>query len=177
MELETFNDVADQFFEHILLGNAYRLHDFFVSRANKQFNHLSHDFEINLLKNTIFDYIHSDIYSGVDISYNITKISSVSFNDIGKCFDLRVTIKSVGNIESIFIVKKKCYSTKREVQVQDGSDHAVIIFWGDMAMNFTGSTNQTMKIKDLVVQCFKGNLQFATTMTTVVRLEQYEENI
>ncbi|CAF1489565.1 unnamed protein product [Adineta ricciae] len=174
---KAFNDVADQFFEHIVLGNAYRLHDFFVSRANKQFNHLSHDFEINLLKNTIFDSIHNDIYSDVDISYHITKISDVSSNDIGKCFDLRVTIKSVGNIESIFIMKKKCYSTKRAVQVQDDSDNAVIIFWGDMAMNFTGRINQTMKIKDLVVQCFKGDLQFATTMTTVVRLEQHEENI
>ena len=57
-----------------------------INRANKQYNHLSHELEINLNKDTVVHEIHQDAYANVDISFNITKISAISQEHIGKCF-------------------------------------------------------------------------------------------
>lgn len=64
----------------------YCLSNFVLSRANKLYNHLSHEFEINLTTNTVIDQIHDDTYINVDVSFNFTKISSISLSDIDKCF-------------------------------------------------------------------------------------------
>lgn len=60
--------------------------NFNVTQANKQYNHLSHDFEIAVTTNTIFREIKGDAYRNVDISFKITKISAVTNADVGKCF-------------------------------------------------------------------------------------------
>jgi len=64
----------------------YRFSNFIMNRANKQYNHLSHEFEINLTQDTIIDQIHDDTYINVDVSFHFTKMSAISLKDIGKCF-------------------------------------------------------------------------------------------
>lgn len=64
----------------------YRLNKFIVNRANKQYNHLDHDFEINLINDSIVKQIQSDLYINVDVLFKTTKISSISLDDSGKCF-------------------------------------------------------------------------------------------
>jgi len=46
--------------------------------------------------------------------------------------DLRLTIKSVGNIDSIFVSKKNCFLNKRIVVVLDDKDWAEVVFWGHL---------------------------------------------
>jgi hypothetical protein len=60
--------------------------NFIVNRANKQNNHLAHDFEISLTKDTVIHEAHGDAYASIDVSFNITKISAISMKDVGKCF-------------------------------------------------------------------------------------------
>ncbi|CAF2018121.1 unnamed protein product [Rotaria magnacalcarata] len=69
-----------------LFDLVYQLSHFMVNRANKQYNHLSHELEINLIKDAVVHEIHEDAYANVDISFNITKISAISLEHIGKCF-------------------------------------------------------------------------------------------
>lgn len=63
---------------------------------------------------------------------------SVSFQEVVALFkkhiflDLLVTIKSVGDLESIFVSKKNCFLYKRVVVVFDDTNFANVVFWGEM---------------------------------------------
>lgn len=67
-------------------SKVYRLKNFIMNRTKKQYNHLAHEFEINLTKDTLIYQIHCDTYINIDVSFNFTKISAISLADIGKCF-------------------------------------------------------------------------------------------
>jgi len=64
----------------------YCLSNFVLNRANKQYNRLPHEFEINLTTNTVIYQIHDETYINVNVSFHFTKMSSISLTDIGKMF-------------------------------------------------------------------------------------------
>jgi len=45
----------------------YRFNNFMINRANKQYNHLSHDFEIKLTKDSIIHEINDDVYLHIGV--------------------------------------------------------------------------------------------------------------
>ena len=74
------------FFSIYFLFKVYSLNNFLLNRANKQYNHLEHDFEINLIEESGITQVESNQYEDVDLAFKTTKMSSVSIADIGKCF-------------------------------------------------------------------------------------------
>ncbi|CAF1292396.1 unnamed protein product [Adineta steineri] len=166
-----FNQVVDLFFEVIVVGQAYHVVNFVLSRANKQYNNLSHDLEINLTKDSIICSIDIDPYQNVHSKCNLIKIYNVSLNDVGKFVDLLVTIKTITDADLIYLYKKNAYLHKRIITVYDDSGNANIVLWGDFAKTFSGKLNQNILFEDLLVKSFKGELQFATTMVTSVKLQ------
>ena len=46
--------------------------------------------------------------------------------------DLLVTIKSIGETETIFVTKKNCFTNKRTVVVSDDSGSVEIVFWREL---------------------------------------------
>ncbi|CAF1078046.1 unnamed protein product [Rotaria magnacalcarata] len=168
---KVFNDITDMFVELIVVGQAYHLTNFTINRSNKQYNHLPHDFEINLKKNSVIYQISGDAFKNVNISFNVVKISSISLSDVGRSVDLSVTIKSIGDVENLYVQKNNSYSNRRIVMVSDDSADINIVFWGNLAKNFSAQVHQTILVRDLLVQCFHGQLQFATTMMTLITLQ------
>ncbi|CAF5184455.1 unnamed protein product, partial [Rotaria magnacalcarata] len=129
---KVFNDITDMFVELIVVGQAYHLTNFTINRSNKQYNHLPHDFEINLKKNSVIYQISGDAFKNVNISFNVVKISSISLSDVGRSVDLSVTIKSIGDVENLYVQKNNSYSNRRIVMVSDDSADINIVFWGNL---------------------------------------------
>ncbi|CAF4110009.1 unnamed protein product [Rotaria magnacalcarata] len=143
---KVFNDITDMFVELIVVGQAYHLTNFTINRSNKQYNHLPHDFEINLKKNSVIYQISGDAFKNVNISFNVVKISSISLSDVGRSVDLSVTIKSIGDVENLYVQKNNSYSNRRIVMVSDDSADINIVFWGNLAKNFSAQVHQTILI-------------------------------
>ncbi|CAF3516473.1 unnamed protein product [Rotaria socialis] len=167
---KAFNYITEIFFEAIAVGQAYQLRHFVTQRSNRQYNHLSHNFEISLTTDSVVQPICSDLFQNLNTSFNVVKISSISLSDVGKCVDLSVTINSIGDNDFIYVQKRNSFFHRRVVMVSDDSSDATIVFWGDLAKSFSAQINQNILLRELLVQCFKGQLQFATTNITLVSL-------
>ncbi|CAF4012750.1 unnamed protein product [Rotaria magnacalcarata] len=129
---KAFNYITEMFFEPIVVGQAYQLRDFVIQRSNRQYNHLFHNFEINLTTDSVVQQIRSDLFQNLNTSFNVVKISSISLSDVGKCVDLSVTIKSIGDNDFIYVQKRNSFFHRRVIMVSDNSSDATIVFWGDL---------------------------------------------
>ena len=138
-----FGEVVDQFYDQIEVGKVYLISRGSLKPANKKFNSLNNDYELNLELSTSIEVCSVDDSSIPRQQFNFRPISEIANMDIDAIVDLLAVVTSVS---PCFTLMRKNGSEvqKRVLQLKDMSGCSVdITFWGDFC-NAEGQQLQSL---------------------------------
>lgn len=137
-----FNTVAEQFYPKIEFGKVYLVSKGSIKQANKKFNPLSHEYEMNLESGSMVEPCEDDsTIPGVPFSFRqIGDIESLPSETILDVIGVVISISPA----SIVMKKTGIETVKRTLQLKDMSGRSVeLSLWGSF-VNSEGQQLQSM---------------------------------
>ncbi|CAM0958302.1 unnamed protein product [Alopecurus aequalis] len=126
-----FGEVVDQLYDQIEVDKVYMISRGSLKPANKKFNSLNNDYELNLELSTSIEVCSGDDSSIPRQQFNFRPISEIANMDINAMVDLLAIVTSVSPCFTI-MRKNGEEVQKRVLQLKDMSRCSVdITFWGD----------------------------------------------
>ncbi|KAK8921761.1 hypothetical protein KSP39_PZI020778 [Platanthera zijinensis] len=127
-----FNAVADRFYDAVEVGKVYTISRGSLKPAQKNFNHLSNDWEIFLETSSIVELCAEEEDGSIPAqNFNFTEISGIENAENNSIVDLMGIVTSVK--PSVTILRKNGMETQRRiVNLNDRSGRSVeLTLWGD----------------------------------------------
>jgi replication factor A1 len=159
-----FNAQADQFFDLIEIDKVYLISRGVLKPAQKKFNPLNNEYEINVDVRTSIEVCPSDDSSIPKQQYNFRQISEIESIEVGAIVDLVGIVTSVN--PSVTITRKDgSEAQKRTLQLKDMSGRSVeITLWGkfcdaegqQLQMQCDSGFNPVLALKSVRVTEFSG---------------------
>ncbi|CAH2046314.1 unnamed protein product [Thlaspi arvense] len=125
-----FNDVVDQFFDLIVLGNVYLISKGSLKPARKEYNHLPHDFEIHLDSVSTVQQCYEDDATIPRNRFHFRSIGDIESMESNSITDLIGIVLSISPSGSV-MRKNGTEAQKRALLLKDMSGRSVeVIMWG-----------------------------------------------
>ncbi|ESQ39667.1 hypothetical protein EUTSA_v10000781mg [Eutrema salsugineum] len=136
-----FNDVVDQFFDVIVVGNVYLISKGSLKPARKEYNHLPNDYEIHLDNASTIQQCHEDDAAIPRNQFHFRNISDIENMENNGITDLIGIVSSISPTGSI-MRKNGTEAQKRALQLKDMSGRSVeVTMWG----NFCNAEGQKLQ--------------------------------
>lgn len=148
---------CDKFFSTIVEHQMYYFTNGIVKIANKQFNKLKHDYEINLNERSEITSAPEDS-TIASVSYTIVKISQLPDIPVQSVVDVLGVVKSATDVSTILSKKQGKELFKRELVLMDDSGADVrVTLWGDKAQaTQPWNSNPVVLLKSMQVGDYGG---------------------
>ncbi|XP_010494642.1 PREDICTED: replication protein A 70 kDa DNA-binding subunit C-like isoform X2 [Camelina sativa] len=126
-----FNDVVDQFFDQIVVGNVYLISRGSLKPAQKNFNHLHNDYEIHLDSASTIQQCYEDDPTIPRHQFHFRNVGDIENMESNSITDLIGIVSSISPSVSI-MRKNQTEVLKRSLQLKDMSGRSVeFTMWGD----------------------------------------------
>ncbi|XP_010441733.1 PREDICTED: replication protein A 70 kDa DNA-binding subunit C-like [Camelina sativa] len=126
-----FNDVVDQFFDQIVVGNVYLISRGSLKPAQKNFNHLQNDYEIHLDSASTIQQCYEDDPTIPRHQFHFRNVGDIENMESNSITDLIGIVSSINPAVSI-MRKNQTEVLKRALQLKDMSGRSVeFTMWGD----------------------------------------------
>lgn len=136
-----FNDVVDQFFDQIVVGNVYLISRGSLKPARKDFNHLHNDYEILLDSTSTIQQCYEDDATIPRNQFHFRNISDIESMEANNITDLIGIVSSIS--PTLALTRKNgTEALKRALQLKDMSGRSVeVTMWG----NFCNADGQKLQ--------------------------------
>ncbi|KAL1225986.1 Replication protein A 70 kDa DNA-binding subunit C [Cardamine amara subsp. amara] len=126
-----FNDVVDQFFDLIVVGNVYLISRGSLKPARKDYNHLPNDYEIHLDSASTIQQCYDDDAAIPRNQFHFRNIGDIENMESNSVIDLIGIVSSISPTGTV-IRKNGSEVGKRALQLKDMSGRSVeVTMWGD----------------------------------------------
>ncbi|CAA7033831.1 unnamed protein product [Microthlaspi erraticum] len=136
-----FNEVVDQFFDQIVVGNVYLITKGSLKPARKEYNHLPNDYEIHLDNASTIQQCYEDDAAIPRNKFHFRNIGDVEQMESNSITDLIGIVSSISPTGTI-MRKNGTEAQKRALQLKDMSGRSVeVTMWG----NFCSAEGQRLQ--------------------------------
>lgn len=164
-----FNDVADKFHSLFEMGKVYYVSRGRLKPANRNFNHLKNDYELNLTEETEVEPCMDAAPDLPTLQYNFRAIADLESEEPSSFVDVIGVCKHASEVASIITKTTNRKLSKREVSLVDRSGRIITLtLWGSEAEEFDGSRFPVVAVKGAKVSDFGGrslSTQFSSVLT------------
>uniref|UniRef100_A0A1J3K0V5 Replication protein A subunit n=1 Tax=Noccaea caerulescens TaxID=107243 RepID=A0A1J3K0V5_NOCCA len=136
-----FNEVVDQFFDQIVVGNVYLITKGSLKPARKEYNHLPNDYEIHLDNASTIQQCYEDDAAIPRNKFHFRDIGDIEHMESNSITDLIGIVSSISPTGTI-MRKNGTEAQKRALQLKDMSGRSVeVTMWG----NFCSAEGQRLQ--------------------------------
>ncbi|XP_020778616.2 replication protein A 70 kDa DNA-binding subunit-like isoform X2 [Boleophthalmus pectinirostris] len=167
IKVTAFNKEVEKFYSLLEQGKVYYISKATLKAANKQFNTLSHEYEMTLHANS--SIVPCNDGDGVpDVHCNFVPISELEQREKDTILDVIGVVKSAEDVSRI-TTKSSREVSKRALSLVDTSGKVVTAtLWGEEAEKFDGSGHPVVAIKGARLSDFGGRSLSALFSSTIL---------
>ncbi|XP_055082739.1 replication protein A 70 kDa DNA-binding subunit-like isoform X2 [Periophthalmus magnuspinnatus] len=167
IKVTAFNKEVDKFYTLLEQGKVYYISKATLKVANKQFNTLSHEYEMTLHANSSI-VLCDDSHDVPDVHCHFVPISELEQREKDTILDVIGVCKSAEEVSRV-TTKSSREVSKRALSLMDSSGKVVTAtLWGEEAEKFDGSGHPVVAIKGARLSDFGGRSLSALFSSTIL---------
>uniref|UniRef100_A0A3B3Z7R9 Replication protein A subunit n=1 Tax=Periophthalmus magnuspinnatus TaxID=409849 RepID=A0A3B3Z7R9_9GOBI len=167
IKVTAFNKEVDKFYTLLEQGKVYYISKATLKVANKQFNTLSHEYEMTLHANSSI-VLCNDSHDVPDVHCHFVPISELEQREKDTILDVIGVCKSAEEVSRV-TTKSSREVSKRALSLMDSSGKVVTAtLWGEEAEKFDGSGHPVVAIKGARLSDFGGRSLSALFSSTIL---------
>ncbi len=152
-----FNEQADQFYDLLQEGKVYYVTKARVNLAKRQFNNLSHSYELSLDRETDITPCYDVSDDVPKVNLNLVKLDKIQQVEANAIIDVMGVVKEIGEIRQLTAKTTGKPYDKRDLTIVDESQYSIrITLWNKSALEFNGKENDIIGFKAAKVSDFGG---------------------
>ncbi|XP_029048687.1 replication protein A 70 kDa DNA-binding subunit [Osmia bicornis bicornis] len=167
-----FRDQCDKFYEMLEIGKVYYISRATLKTANKQFNNLKNDYEMNLTGDSEIIPCHDNEKDIPTLQFDFHPIGDIEKKEKNDMMDVLGIVKSCGDLQLLTSRTTGREMRKRDIHLVDDSNTMVCLtLWGTEAEDFDGSNNPVVAVKGARIGEFNGGKNLSTLSSTVMQVD------
>ena len=167
-----FRDQCDKFYEMLEIGKVYYISRATLKTANKQFNNLKNDYEMNLTGDSEIIPCHDNEKDIPTLQFDFQPIGDIEKKEKNDMMDVLGIVKSCGDLQLLTSRTTGREMRKRDIHLVDDSNTMVCLtLWGTEAEDFDGSNNPVVAVKGARIGEFNGGKNLSTLSSTVMQVD------
>ena len=167
-----FRDQCDKFYEMLEIGKVYYISRATLKTANKQFNNLKNDYEMNLTGDSEIIPCHDNEKDIPTLQFDFHPIGDIEKKEKNDMMDVLGIVKTCGDLQLLTSRTTGREMRKRDIHLVDDSNTMVCLtLWGTEAEDFDGSNNPVVAVKGARIGEFNGGKNLSTLSSTVMQVD------
>ncbi|XP_034177571.1 replication protein A 70 [Osmia lignaria lignaria] len=167
-----FRDQCDKFYEMLEIGKVYYISRATLKTANKQFNNLKNDYEMNLTGDSEIIPCHDNEKDIPTLQFDFQPIGDIEKKEKNDLMDVLGIVKSCADLQLLTSRTTGREMKKRDIHLVDDSNTMVCLtLWGTEAEDFDGSNNPVVAVKGARIGEFNGGKNLSALSSTVMQVD------